>query len=903
MTCTHRFLFWLTFSVMCALFNQVPHAMAEPKVTKGSKNTPSVPTLEELKESGALSSSYRKFVPEHGANRTPQEKLVEFQKNILPVLQKACTKCHGPETQESDFRVDTLDPDLLNGKDIDWWIEVFDVIGNGEMPPKDEVKFADKDRGKVIDWLSSELQAVSQARRNEGGHSSFRRMTKYEYNYALQDLLGLSYDFASDLPPETSSEDGFLNSSELLQMTVMQFQQYRDLGRKALKKAIAQEQPPVQVFYGITMKAAADRHSKSYDTAVEKIKKQYQDDPEKIKAEIAKQIAKNKVNTRNAHYINLETGRAAKPAWSYGGARYAWAPNPVPHEPPAVSQDLAIIPARQKLIIDLGDHLPAAGNLRVRLRASRTSVDEKGIPSLRLLFGHQASNNSSASEEVGNYDVIVTAPFGKPQFYQWDIPLSEVVRNPFRGIQELGKTPNPAEYIQLYNSSLSEATIQIDYVEITAPSFEQWPPKSHSQIFIESPHKSDETKYAREVITQFMTKAWRRSVTASEVDQKMSLFMKFRKTFDFQESMVEVLAGVISSPKFLYLIQSNQKEDAKGIEQITSNEMATRLSMFLWCSLPDDELRGLAAQGKLKDPEFLIRQTKRMMADPRANRFTERFVRQWLGMQLLDFLKVDNKFKSKFDNDLKEAMQDEPIALFREVLQKNHSIIDFLHADYAMVNERLAKHYGISDVYGPNFRKVMLEADHNRGGLLTQAGLLAMNSDGKDSHPLKRGIWLLESILHDPPPPPPPNVPEVDLTDPRILKLTLKERIEDHRSKPACFSCHAKIDPWGIAFENFDAIGSWRTEIGDNPVDATSKLFNKQELDGIDGLKRFLLENRQDQFTRAMVYKLTTFALGRPLSLADRSGIDQITADLRKQDDGLSTLVTLIVTSELFQSK
>ena len=146
-------------------------------------------------------------------------------------------------------------------------------------------------------------------------------------------------------------------------------------------------------------------------------------------------------------------------------------------------------------------------------------------------------------------------------------------------------------------------------------------------------------------------------------------------------------------------------------------------------------------------------------------------------------------------------------------------------------------------------------------------------------------------------------MPEVDLTDPSILKLTLKERIEDHRSKPACFSCHAKIDPWGIAFENFDAIGSWRTEIGDNPVDATSKLFNKQELDGIDGLKRFLLENRQDQFTRAMVYKLTTFALGRPLSLADRSGIDQITADLRKQDDGLSTLVTLIVTSELFQSK
>ena len=315
------------------------------------------------------------------------------------------------------------------------------------------------------------------------------------------------------------------------------------------------------------------------------------------------------------------------------------------------------------------------------------------------------------------------------------------------------------------------------------------------------------------------------------------------------------------------------------------------------------DLTELAAEGKLNDPEVLIGQTTRMLADPRANRFSQQFVRQWLGMQLLDFLKVDKKFNSQFDADLKAAMQGEPVAMFREVLQQNHSILDFLHADYVMVNERLAKHYDLADVYGPRFRKVPLEANHNRGGLLTQAGLLAMNSDGKDSHPLKRGIWLLESILHDPPPPPPPNVPEIDLADPEILKMTLKERMEDHRSKPACFSCHAKIDPWGIAFENFDAIGSWRTQVGDHPVDATSQLFNKQKLNGMDGLKRFLLENRQDQFARALVHKLTTYALGRPLGLADRSGIDQITADLRQQDDGLATLVTLIVTSELFQSK
>jgi hypothetical protein len=204
---------------------------------------------------------------------------------------------------------------------------------------------------------------------------------------------------------------------------------------------------------------------------------------------------------------------------------------------------------------------------------------------------------------------------------------------------------------------------------------------------------------------------------------------------------------------------------------------------------------------------------------------------------------------------------------------------------------------------GNHFRRVRLEPQHRRGGLLTAAGLLAMNSDGKDSHPLKRGIWLLENLLNDPPPPPPPAVPEIDLADPEIAKLTLKQRIEDHRNHAACLSCHAKIDPWGIAFENFDAVGSWRSQINGKPVDASSLLFNKQELDGMDGLKRFLLTNRQDQFARAMVHKLATYALGRPLTFGDRASIDQITADLRKQNDGLATMITLIVTSELFQSK
>ena len=237
------------------------------------------------------------------------------------------------------------------------------------------------------------------------------------------------------------------------------------------------------------------------------------------------------------------------------------------------------------------------------------------------------------------------------------------------------------------------------------------------------------------------------------------------------------------------------------------------------------------------------------------------------------------------------------------MMRTDASVLDFLHAEYTMANERLAAHYGLQDVKGNQFRRVRLQSDQSRGGLLTQAGLLAMNSAGEDSHPLKRGVWLLESLLNDPPPPPPPAVPEINLADPAIAKMTLKEQIENHRNHAACRSCHSKIDPWGIAFENYDALGRWRDQIRDKPVDASSTLFNGQALDGMPGLKRYLLENRQDQFVRAMVHKLATYALGRPLTFADRAAVDEITRKVRQQGDGLTTMTTLIATSNLFRTR
>jgi len=903
----------LSTSIVCLLLVAIAATAQNSDGT--SPESATLPTLEEVKAAGVLQSSFLKQLPRTETNEAPKANLKVFRKEIGPVLKKACVRCHGAKTQEGNIRIDTLDPNLLHGDDVSWWLEVAAVLTNGEMPPANEAKLTDKDRSKIIEWLSSEIQVASAVRRAEGGHSSFRRMTRYEYNYSLQDLLGLPYDFAKDLPPEPASKDGFQNSSEMLHMSVVQLETYRQLARKSLQRATVSGKRPPVLYWGVSIKKAAEREWPKQAEQLNKLKEKFKDDPAKKKKEVDRLTTSFKNPHRNAYYRELSTGRTARASWAYYGAKYAFTPTNSRAEIPASFDYVAVIPQgrNQNLTIELGDQVPNEGTMRVRVRASRASRKDTQIPSLQLEFGWRASNEGRAVLRVSTEDTPIKATSDAPKFYQWDIPLGEIYpRNSVRNISKMGAMPSPSEYIRLVNSSVSQGDIHIDHVEVTAPVYDQWPPESHNRVFTDSENRKNETAYAREVLTNFMSRAWRRSVTKAEVGQKIKLYNAVRGECDsMEEAMVEVLASVLSSPNLLYLVRRGlvRKGEAENSSEqtqpqhLSADELATRLSMFLWCSVPDAKLLQLASGGQLGDSEILTGQVKRMLADTRSQRFSKHFLRQWLNMQLLDFLSIDRKVHPNFDPLLKEAMQQEPIALFHEILQNNHSVLDFVHADYTMANERLATHYGLSNVYGNHFRRVKLEPQHRRGGLLTQAGLLAMNSDGKDSHPLKRGVWLLESLLNDPPPPPPPAVPEIDLADPEIAKLTLKQRIEDHRNHAACKSCHAKIDPWGIAFENYDALGRWRDQIKGQPVDATSLLFNKQKLAGMDGLKRYLLKNRQDQFVRAMVHKMTTYALGRPLTFADRSSIDKITTDVRKQGDGLATMIQLVVTSELFQSR
>lgn len=914
-----------------------PDATPEDKTPADDET--SQPSLSFLKSTGLQRSRFvDSGTPDTQSKNDakPEADLQGFASNIQPILDSNCIDCHGPDTTEGNIRIDTLDPNLLSGPDTDWWSEIFSVITKGEMPPPDYGSLEQSDESQIVEWLSRELQNASIVRRFADKHSAFRRMTRYEYNYALQDLLGLPYDFAKDLPPEAHSEEGFENSSELLHLSVSQFQTYHRIARRALQRATVEGDRPPTRYWSISMADAAAREWPAQEKKREELRTKHKDNAEALEVELEKLEASFRKPPGGVYYWDLESDRKATASWQYYGAKYAFAPSETLPPFPALQDCVAVLPQGNgpRLIVELGNQLPDEGTLRVTVRASRKGSRQRSnsdqavdnqtvvgptndtVPTLQLMFGWQASNEGRALLPVGKDTPVIADP-DAPQLIQWDVPLGEIYpRNSVRKTSRMGAMPSPSEYIRLVNSAASKSAIQIDHVQVAAPVYEQWPPQSHRKIFFDSVQSSDEANYAREVIDAFMHRAWRRPIDSDELNAKLQLFESIRpECHSLEEAVTEVLATVLSSPQFLYVAKApttpteeKMTTEASSPGGLSSRNpvrddyaLAGRMATFLWCSVPDEELLTLAKHGELHDAGEINTQILRMLNDPRSERFAQHFVHQWLDLQLLEFQNFKQHVRG-FDPLLKEAMLHEPVALFEEILSRNNSVLDFIHCNYAVVNERLAKHYGLSQVEGNHFRRVELNDEFRRGGLLTQAGLLAMNSDYPDSHPLKRAIWLLESVLGDPPPPPPPAVPQIDLADPEIAKMTLKERIEDHRNHAACMSCHVKIDPWGIAFENYDALGKWRDEIKGKPIDAASELFNHQTLDGMHGLKRFLLENRQDQFVRAMVSKLATFALGRPLSFGDRAEIDAITARVRREGDGLRTMIEAIIESDLFQN-
>ncbi len=421
-----------------------------------------------------------------------------------------------------------------------------------------------------------------------------------------------------------------------------------------------------------------------------------------------------------------------------------------------------------------------------------------------------------------------------------------------------------------------------------------WLPEGHRRIMACTPGKPPREQ-AREILGRFASRAYRRPATAEEVEHLLRLFDASQARGEpFPAGIRLALEAVLVSPKFLFRVELDDRPDSAGPHPIDEYQLASRLSYFLWSTMPDDELTGLAARGQLTPN--LEAQVRRMLKDPRADALVENFALQWLQLRNLKTVAPDPKLFPEFDDNLRAAMFKETELFFGAVMREDRSILDLIDADFTFVNGRLARHYGIPGVYGDEFRRVSLKGGV-RGGLLTQASVLTVTSNPTRTSPVKRGKWVLEQILGKPPPPPPPNVPELPADAKAQLTGSLRQRMEQHRVNPSCAVCHTHMDALGFAFENFDAVGAFRTKDGPFPIDPAGTLPDGRGFKGPAELKA-ILKGKKDLFARCLTEKMLTYALGRGVEPYDRPAVEAIVAALGRNDYRFSTLVTEIVKSE-----
>lgn len=432
--------------------------------------------------------------------------------------------------------------------------------------------------------------------------------------------------------------------------------------------------------------------------------------------------------------------------------------------------------------------------------------------------------------------------------------------------------------------------------------FEDLPEPHRRVLFVRPSDKLSPGGASRQIFERLAARAYRRPARPEEVDRPVRLAEDARKQGEGFESSIRLgLTAILVSPHFLFKVEPDPEPGAPGnVRTLDEHELAVRLSYFLWSTMPDERLFDRAARGQLR--QDLDAEVGRMLADPKSQALVENFAGQWLEIRNLDRAAPDRRQFRDFDDTLREAMRRESLMVFAGVVREDRSVIELLDADYTYLNERLARHYGIPGVSGEEFRRVSV-AGTPRGGLLTQAAMLTLTSNPQRTSPVKRGKWVLENVLGEPPPPPPPGVPELPEGRRAALRGSLRQRMEEHRKDPTCAVCHQKMDALGFALENFDPVGAWRTKDGPFDIDPSGALPDGRTFKGPAELKQILAAADRDAFARCLSEKMLTYALGRGVEYFDRCAVDKIVAAMKESNYRFSVLVREIARSEPFQKR
>lgn len=756
---------------------------------------------------------------------------------IEPLLDRYCSRCHNDYDKVAGLSVaDLKADDLPAGRHAEEWEKILRRVAAGEMPPHSKPQPQDATRAAFVQWLDASRAGYTAAN-PDPGHSTVRRLNRVEYGNAVRDLLGLDADFSRELPADNSGF-GFDNIADVLTVSPTLMERYVGAAGKIGRMA--------------TGLASRREFVTTY------------------------QVPKDGSVMNSGIPAHNDRASADLPLASRGGAAFSYF-------------------ARFDGQYDISAWLNANTNNETdRLTEDRYTVRvpmKAGPHRIGLSFRRVTSPDESV-QVLRNSTDYVPLPLDAPVMLPLDLWIDGKLA---RTLQ----VPSFRLHPRYSQRNFPRDVLQVDVAGPYAPTGITETP-SRQRIFTCRPRRTaDEEACARTILSSLARRAWRRPVGPFDVAPLMRIYASERAASDFEHGVEAALEAILVSPEFLFVIEGDPAGSLPGsVHPVTDLELATRLSLFLWSSIPDERLLALAEENRLREAGILDGEIARMLADPKAQALVDNFAGQWLYLRNLDQQRPDITAFPGFDTRLRSAMADETRLFFAHVLRANRPVTDFIASDYTFLNQRLAEHYGIPGVSGPAFRKVGLDPAWHRGGLLGQASILTVTSYGNHTSVVKRGRWILDNLLASPPPPPPPDVPALKAEhDGR--KLTARQQLELHRANPSCAACHVRMDPLGFALENFDAIGAWRTRDEGQPIDTVSTLPNGTRFEGIRGLQQILLD-RRDEFTRAFTERLMTYALARGLGPQDMPAVRRIAGHSAKDGYRIHTIVRGIATSPAF---
>jgi hypothetical protein len=860
-------------------------------------------------------------------------------RDVQPFLEKHCVECHDVDTKKGGLDLNALKPAATSVEDFAAWVRVYDRVANGEMPPKKQARPKAADVAAFTNSFFRLLVADERKREGGEGRATQRRLNRYEYENSLRDLLHAPWLQVRDSLPEDGEANRFNKIGSALDVSHVQIARYLGAADRALRQVMATQaerpQAKVERFYA--------REQPSF------------------------------LRPMTFSFFNTSPERATFPELdSHGQPEVRSEKAPV-----TVGVTNAEIREREGVGVVASAYEP----IEPRFDAFRAPVDGRyklRFNALSVWVGPGASNQWYVPDlnniSVGHRDEPVTVySETSPRLLRW---LGKFDVFPRARVQEVdtwlleGETirvdaarlfrsrPGPGHWQNPLAEEDGQPGVSFRWLEVEGPIYEEWPPAGHKLLFADlpmvtkpAPKEVNEVKVARaedapvkkrrfqlpkfvpppgvEVISkapmrdaerllrEFLRQACRRPAGEAELKRFLPVIKSaLRQGNSFTDAMLAGYTAVLCSPGFLYL------EEKPG--PLDGYALGERLAYFLWNSPPDDELRRVAARGRLRDPVVLRAQTERLLADPKSERFVEAFLDYWLDLRKIASTAPDSGLYPDYylDDLLSESALEETRLFFAELLHNDLPARNLVAADFAMLNERLARHYGLPAVAGVAVRHVPLPEGSPRGGLLTQASVLKVTANGTTTSPVVRGAWVMERILGERPPPPPPGVPAVE---PDIRgAVTIRQQLDQHRALPSCSACHAKIDPAGFALENFDVLGGWRdtyraqgkgvAEVGIGKggqkfafhagpaVDASGELPDGRKFNDIREFKRLLLDNEK-QIARNLARQLTAYATGAPARFSDRSEIEHVLQRAGSSHFGVRSLMCELVQSELFRNK